>query len=137
MDENLIQIREHTEDNYRPVIRFGAWRVAVLNSHSRFYRPNITQLERHLLTDETFTLLKGRAALYVAAGGETITGPIEVVELEPFKVYNVRRGVWHAVETEANTSILITENDDTSPQNTPKMPISPKDLPAWQKRKPT
>ena len=64
-------------------------------------------------------LLKGRAALYVAAGGENITGPIEVVELEPFKVYNVRHGVWHAVETEENTSILITENDDTAPQNTP------------------
>lgn len=59
MDDNLIQIREHTEDNYRPVIRFGAWRVAVLNSHPRFCRPNITRLERHLLTDETFTLFEG------------------------------------------------------------------------------
>ena len=83
------------------------------------------------------TEAEGESAEGGSAGGETITGPIEVVELEPFKVYNVRRGVWHAVETEENTSILITENDDTSPQNTPKMPISPKDLPAWQKRKPT
>ena len=48
MDDNLIQIREHTEDNYRPVIRFGAWRVAVLNSHPRFHLENIAQLERHL-----------------------------------------------------------------------------------------
>lgn len=131
MDEKYLQIREHTEENYRPVVTFGAWRVAVLNSHARFRRENMRQLERHLLTDETFTLLKGKAALYVADGDAQHAGSIELFELEPYKVYNVRAGVWHAIETADDTSVLITENDNTSPDNSPKLPIEPNQLPQW------
>ncbi len=131
MDERLLQIREHTDENYRPVVSFGAWRVAVLNTHARFRRENITQLERHLLTDETFTLLKGEAALYIGDRGPDSAGTVALVPLEPCKVYNVRRGVWHAIETGEDTSVLITENDDTSVDNSPKLPIAPGILPQW------
>ncbi len=131
MDERLLQTKEHNGENYLPVVRFGAWRVAFLNTHARFRRENITQLERHLLTDETFTLLKGRAALYIADGDGTRAGHIECVELEPCKLYNVRQGVWHAIETGDDTSVLITENNDTTPENSPKLAIAPDQLPAW------
>lgn len=130
MENRLIEIKEHTGENYLPVVRFGAWRVAVLNSHPRFHRENLF-LERHLLTDETFTLLKGSAALYVADGDETKIGTIRLIPLEPLKVYNVPQGVWHAIETAEDTSVLITENDDTSPENSPKFPIAPGQLPQW------
>lgn len=131
MDERYLQVREHTGDNYRPLVAFGAWRVAILNPHARFRREGITQLERHLLTDEVFVLLKGSAALYVADGDAEHAGRITAVPLEPCKIYNVRKGVWHAVETGEDASLLITENDDTSPQNSPKLSISPDDLPRW------
>lgn len=129
MDGRLLQIAEHREENYKPVVTFGAWRVAVLNTHARFRRENITQLERHLLTDETFTLLKGSATLYIADGDAEHAGLIEAVTLELLRVYNVRQGVWHAVETGEDTSLLITENADTSVDNSPKLPISPAMLP--------
>lgn len=132
MDERYLQILEHTGENYAPVCAFGAWRVAVLNTHARFRRENLTQLERHVLTDEVFVLLKGVAALYVADGGAEHAGHITAVPLETGKVYNVRRGVWHAVETGEDTSILIVENDDTSPANSPKITVSPEKLPVWQ-----
>lgn len=129
MNEQYLEIREHTEENYQPVVRFGAWRVAVLNTHDRFRRENISQLERHLLTDETFTLLKGRAILYVADGDAQHIGHIEAIPLALLKVYNVRQGAWHAIETADDTSVLITENDDTTRDNSPKLALRPDQLP--------
>lgn len=129
MDEQYLQIAEHTGAGYLPVVRFGAWRVAVLNPDARFERENITQLERHLLTDETFTLLCGNATLYISDGTQNSADTIHAFPLEPCKVYNVRRGVWHAIEAAPGASVLITENDDTSPGNTEKIPITPGMLP--------
>lgn len=131
MNDRYLQIVEHNGENYKPVVRFGGWRVAVLNYHSRFHRQNINQMERHLLTDETFALLKGQAALYIADGDGSHIGHIEAIPLEFCKVYNVRQGVWHAIEVSENASVLITENDDTSLENSPKLRISPDDLPTW------
>jgi ureidoglycolate hydrolase len=108
--------------------------VAFLNSHPRFRRENLRQLERHLFTDETFTLLRGRAALYIADGDGEGAGDITLVPLEPYKVYNVRAGVWHAIETGEDTSVLITENRDTSPENSPRLLISQEQLPPWDPR---
>jgi len=134
MDDRYLQILEHKGENYKPLFHFGAWRVAMLNCHYRFRRENINQLERHLLTDEAFTLLKGEAALYIADGDAAHAGHVEIVPLEPCKVYNVPQGVWHAIEVSDDASILIIENDDTSVHNSPKLPISPADLPVWLKK---
>ena len=130
MNAELLEIIEHTGENYKPVVHFGAWRVAFLNYHARFRHENITQLERHVLTDETFTLLRGWAILYIGDGDAEHAGTISAVRLEPCKLYNVRQGVWHAIEVSEDASVLITENDDTSPANSPKLPITPDMLPA-------
>lgn len=131
MDERYLQIKENQGEDYQPVVSFGGWRVAFLNTHDRFRRENLRQLERHLLTDETFTLLRGRAALYIGDGEGEWAGNITLVPLEPYKVYNVRAGVWHAIETGEDTSLLITENHNTSSENSPKLPILPEQLPQW------
>ncbi len=130
MLENLMEIREHTGENYVPVIHYGAWRVAFLNYHARFQHGNIFQLERHLLTDETFTLLRGRAVLYVSDGDAEHVGNITALRMEPCKVYNIFRGVWHAIEVSRDASVLITENDDTSKDNSPKISVTPEELEA-------
>ena len=129
MAREILEIRDYTGEGYQPVIRFGAWRVAFLNSADRFRRENLCQLERHTETDETFTLLKGSAILYVSDGDASHPGNISGVRLEPCKIYNVPVGVWHAIETGPDTSVMITENNDTCPANTPKIPITPSMLP--------
>ena len=37
--------------------------------------------------------------------------------MEPHKLYNVPKGIWHHIFTKEGTSVLIVENEDTSPEN--------------------
>ncbi len=61
-------------------------------------------------TDEVFVLLDGSATLFI--GKE-----MNPVKMERFRIYNVKRGVWHQIHTEPETRCLIVENVDTSPSN--------------------
>lgn len=128
-DDSLLQIKEHKESNYKALIFYDKWRVAILNTHERFRRENMYQMERHVETDETFVLLKGAAALYIGDGGSDDCGRISMVKMEPLKLYNVRKGVWHNIVTADDTSVLVVENADTTPDNSPKIRILPDMLP--------
>ena len=44
--EELLEVRDHTEKGYMPVVDFEAWRVAVLNYSPCFRAENITALQR-------------------------------------------------------------------------------------------
>ena len=63
-----LDIYSYDGENYDPTMHFGAWRVAFLNHGDRFTRGKITYLERHMLTDEVFVLLRGAATLLGGAG---------------------------------------------------------------------
>lgn len=128
-DESLLEIKEHKEGNYKALIYYDKWRVALLNTHERFRRDNMYQMERHVETDETFVLLKGEAVLYIGDGGSRECGRITMVNMESCKLYNVKRGVWHNIVTADDTSVLVVENADTSPDNSPKIRILPDILP--------
>ena len=106
-NENL-EIYEHLGDGYEATMHYSAWRVALLNYTEKF--DNITYLERHLGTDEVFVLLSGRAKLILGAEKQ-------VVELERERIYNVRRGAWHAIKVTPDARVLIVENHDTCREN--------------------
>jgi mannose-6-phosphate isomerase-like protein (cupin superfamily) len=116
MDEKLLEIREFTGSGYQPIIDFGAWRVAILNYIDEIHPAKIETLERHNETDEVFVLEKGRGILFLGEG----IGHIDVVHphvLEPGKIYNVKKGVWHTVILSRDGSVLIVENQNTSKNN--------------------
>jgi len=81
-------------------------------------------VERHNETDEVFVLLEGQAVLFIGAGSETVTELYAQV-LEPKKMYNVKRGVWHCTVLSRDASILIVENCDTSQTNSDYWPLTP------------
>lgn len=109
-DKCGIEIYDYTGDNYKTAIRFGAWRIAYLNHGDIFAEENFKRIERHMESDEAFILLSGKATLLI--GRE-----MAEVEMEPHKLYNVPKGVWHHIFTYEGTSVLIVENEDTSPEN--------------------
>ncbi len=123
MDEKLIEIREYRGTGYRPLVDYGAWRVAVLNYIDEIHPANNSQMERHNETDEVFVLLRGRAILF-AGEGEHEVEAIHPQVMDVGKVYNVKRSIWHTIVMSPDASVLITENSDTSRANSDYSPLT-------------
>lgn len=116
--EKLLQVREYTAEGYRPLIDFSAWRVAVLNYSADLLPENITAMQRHNETDEVFVLLRGRCVLFLGEGDESVT-TIHARLMQPLKIYNVRKAVWHTHTLSPDAMVLIVENRDTTFDNSP------------------
>src|SRR5204862_4243063 len=94
VSEKLVEISEYKGIGYQPLVDYGAWRVAILNYHPELLPENIDNMQRHDETDEVFVLLAGQCTLFLGEGGDAITG-IVAEDMQPFKLYNVKRGAWH------------------------------------------
>lgn len=116
MNKNELDVLEYAGDGYSRVVSGAKWTVAALNYAARFDERNITELERHNLTDETFVLLSGEATLLVGEDARR-------VKMEPLKFYNVRAGAWHNITVAPGTRVLVAENADTSKDNTEYLDI--------------
>ena len=121
----LIEIFAHTEKSYQPIVSFEHWRVALMNDMEKYLPHNIAFLQKHNESDESFVLLKGKCTLYVAEGGAR-PGRLIGYPMEPLKVYNIKKGVWHTHAFAPDTQVLIVENSNTCDENSPKFfEISP------------
>lgn len=105
----MIDVIAYNGEGYAKQIGFETWKVALIRYAERFDKANIKRLERHLLTDEVFVLLEGTAELW----SET-----DEIPMEKDKLYNVKRGSWHAISCSRDALVLIVENDDTGIENT-------------------
>ena len=84
---------------------------------------NINCLERHNETDELFILLSGSCTLLYA--NETADGlKLEAVEMEPGRVYNIPRSLWHNTVTEHDTKLALIEDVSTGPANSDNYDLS-------------
>lgn len=120
---SLLEIHAHDRPDYRPLIDYGAWRVALMNYTSDLTPDKIDRLQKHTATDEVFVLLAGRCILFLGEGNETVTA-IHAVDLEPHKLYNVKRGVWHSHTFSEQAKVLIVENRDTTEDNSPFLDLT-------------
>ena len=123
MKSDLIEIKEYEEAGYKPVIDYGEWRVAVLNYCDELLPENITKMQKHNQTDEVFVLLKGKCMLFMAEGDQKIE-EIYAQEMEPFKMYNIKRSVWHTHTLSEEAMVLIIENRDTGLDNSPEIDLT-------------
>ncbi len=123
ISETLLEVREYTGEGYRPLIDFGAWRVAILRYHPELLPRHIERMQRHDETDEVFVLLAGRCILFLGDGSDEVTR-IFAQDMEPLKLYNVKRGAWHTHTLSENASVLIVENRDTTLDNSPTIALS-------------
>lgn len=124
VDPSLLEIHAHKDEAFKPLVDYGAWRVAILNFIDHLRPENLKDMQRHDETDEVFVLLGGRCILFVGDGTDE-AGTIHAVDLEPHKVYNVKRGVWHTHTLSEDASVLVVENRDTTVENSPFIDLSP------------
>ena len=106
-----LDILEDNSAGYHPLVKYEGWRVATALLCDRWKEGNTKFLERHMLTDEVFVLIKGKGALFIGKD-------MKRTEMEIGKVYNVKKGVWHEMALDEDALVLIVENDNTSKENT-------------------
>ena len=105
-----LEIFEYDGVGYNPTMNYGEWRVAIANYCDHFDREKYNYLERHMLTDEVFVLLSGEAVL--------VTGKeFSETQMEKGRIYNVKKGAWHALLMEKDAKVLIVENHNTAREN--------------------
>jgi ureidoglycolate hydrolase len=124
MDESLIEIRDYAGAGYQPLVDFASWRVAIMRDSEPYAQEKIERVERHVETDEVFVLLAGQVTLFVGDGEARAERLVPQV-MEPLKLYNVKRNVWHTILFSRDASVLIVENRDTGPQNTEFAALTP------------
>ncbi len=123
LPESLIEVREHDAPDYKPLIDYQSWRVALMNYTSDLTPDKINRMQKHTETDEVFVLLKGRCILFLGEGDETVTA-VHAVDMQLNKLYNVKRGVWHSHTFSEDAKVLIVENRDTVDANSPFVGLS-------------
>jgi hypothetical protein len=124
IDETLLEIRSYQEEGYKPLIDYGEWRVAILRYIDELRPEELDKMQRHDETDEVFVLLEGRCILFIGAGGESVS-EIYAQDMEPLKLYNVKRSCWHTHTLSENATVLIVENRDTTEHNSPEIVLNP------------
>lgn len=144
MTEQWLDIQTYTKEGYKPLIDFSSWRVAFLNYIDEIDPENISYLEKHLETDEVFVLLKGAGILFIGPGCEN-DPEITAYRMEPYKLYNVKKGAWHNIILTKDATILLVENRDTCEENSSYYDLTDaqkafiqetaeRELPQWHKQ---
>ena len=117
----MIRIGTHGDAGFRVMAEWGEWKVGILRYNERFSR--FCEMERHLLTDEVFVLVSGKATLYADT---------EAVAMEIGNTYTVPVGVWHHIVVSEDARVIVVENRNTSTQNTEKKYFQLPDLSSFK-----
>ena len=112
-----IQQFEYKDAGLTRVFENEKWMVGIKNWKPANDIANIDCLERHNGTDELFVLLAGKCVLLSA--NETANGGLEIAAtaMEPLKVYNIPRSLWHNTVTMKDTKLILVEDSATGSGN--------------------
>ncbi len=122
MEKQYIDITSYEGEGYKPVIDYMSWRVAILRYCEELEVQNLKTMQKHNESDEVFVLLAGNCTLFTGGSGDVINH-MDGIAMEPMKLYNVKRGVWHTHTLDKEATVLIVENRDTSDLNSPTLKL--------------
>ena len=122
--ENLLNVTKYEGPGIGGIVEGREYTILLLNFLPRLAPDTITDMQRHLETDESFILLQGRAVLFAAAGEER-PGELQAYVMKPGTIYTVPKNVWHTQTMTEDAKILLVENSGTVAENSPRCPITP------------
>lgn len=111
----------------------GNWVMCIKNWKPNNDIENIRYLEVHHATDEQFVLLKGKAIL-LAATRENEQFRIDVIPMEPMKVYNIPQGTWFNTITQKDTKLVYVQDAGTTAENSEYCDMTPEELAEVKKK---
>ena len=132
MNQEYIDVTTYDGEGYKPMIDYESWRVAILRYCEELEVQNLKTMQKHNESDEVFVLLRGGCTLFTG-GKEGIIGEVEGIKMEPYKLYNVKKGVWHTHTLDKEGMVLIVENKDTGDHNSPTVNMNREQLEQLQK----
>ena len=112
-----IQTYSSDAEGMKRVYENPSWMVGVKNWKPANDIENIDCLERHNATDELFVLLSGSCVLLSAEPGPGGGLRLTALSMEPFKVYNVPRSLWHNTVTSKDAKLILVEESSTGSAN--------------------
>ncbi len=119
-----IQSFEYKGEGLTRVYENAAWMVGIKNWKPANDISGIDCLERHNATDELFILLAGSCTLLSAEEGPGGLA-IKATAMEPMKVYNIPRGLWHNTVTTKDVKLILVEDSATGSANSDVLPLTP------------
>lgn len=128
---NAIEVVNFPKTDYQPLVDYEGWRVAVLAFCENTKLEKIKTMQKHNETDEVFVLVRGNCTL-ITAGNEDKPSELSVMKMEPQKVYNVKKGFWHNHILDEEGIVVIIENQDTTDDNSPILPLTEEQLKALE-----
>jgi hypothetical protein len=123
--EDFFEVHTYTGSGFQPQVVFNSWRVAILNYIDEIHPARISSMERHKETDEVFVLVRGQGILFLARGEREVE-ELQVQVMEPGIIYNLKSQCWHTIVLSRDASVIITENADTSEQNSQYINLEPR-----------
>lgn len=123
--ESKIEVREYNQEGFSRIVTFDKWTIAILNYIEELEPLFIDNIQAHLKTDESFVLLQGRCILYLFDVEDGVVRDIQGIDMEPNKVYNIKKGVYHTHTLTKNAKVLIVENECTDDYNSPTIKVGP------------
>ncbi len=120
-------IYSHEAEGIQCVFDNKKWVVCIKN-----WKPNndvdqIQYLEIHHATDEQFILVKGKALLLAASRDEK-GFDIQVIPMEPGKVYNVPQDTWFNTITQKDTKLVYVQDAGTTGENSEYQDMTAEEL---------
>jgi len=112
MTKSMIESYPLSSAGYDPFLIRKGWQVARLTHIPEQDLFGIKKMDKHLLTDEVFILLKGTAVL-IAAFEEHTDFQFEFVKMKRGIPYNIPVGQWHNIAMDREAELIIIEKDHT------------------------
>lgn len=123
MKKEHVDVIQYDGEGYMPLVDYQSWRCAVLRYCEELELQNLDEMQKHDETDELFILLEGDFVLFTG-GKDDALSEIDAIKLEPLKIYNVKRGVYHTHTPVEGCTVLIVENQNTCDDNSPKVKMT-------------
>lgn len=101
------------EKGFEVVFQNENFKCAFITAAEQYAFGPVKQMKRHNKTDEIFVLMSGSAVMLTFEDDSFLETP-----LKENAAFNVTRGTWHYLAVSDDAKIFVTENADTSADNT-------------------